>query len=144
MNLFIKVDNINALPSRNEIQEVMWEQANNISHAFDLKEFNSLMLSWNKWLDDNRWKKSNKSFEHINFEIIKENEVVVDIADDALFVDKRAFYRGVLFICEKTNGKISIDDLVWHRPNEFKLDIKSYLDCSFNEAVERSLQELSS
>lgn len=81
MNLFIKVDNVNALPFPNEIQVVMWEQANSISHAFDLKEFNSLMLSWNKWVDDNRWKKSNKSFEHINFEIIKENEVVVDIAE---------------------------------------------------------------
>ena len=144
MNLFIKVDNINALPSRLEIQEVMWEQANNISHAFDLKEFSSLMLSWNKWLDDNRWGNSNKSFEHINFEFIKEDEVVVDIADDALFVDKRAFYRAVLFICEKANGEISIDELVWHRPNEFRLNVKSYLDCSFNEAVERSLQELSS
>ncbi len=144
MNLFIKVENIKALPSRSLMKEVMWEQANNISHGFDLKEFDSLMLSWDKWLDDSRWSGLNKSFEHINFEITKENEVVVDIADDALFVDKRAFFRGALLICEKTNGKISVDEIVWHPPNEFRLNVKNYLECSFNEAVEKSFQEITS
>lgn len=89
MNLFVRTDSLNALPSRKELKKVMWEHANNISHALDLKEFNCLMLSWDKWLDDNRWSGLGKSYEHINFEITKENGVIVDIADDALFVDKR-------------------------------------------------------
>ncbi|WP_208414882.1 hypothetical protein [Paenibacillus castaneae] len=43
------------LPNVDELKKVMWEKALSVSHALDLKEYNSLMLSWDKWIDDNRW-----------------------------------------------------------------------------------------
>jgi hypothetical protein len=142
MELFIKVDNLELLPKRDEIKNVMWEQANNISHSLDLSEFNSLMLSWDKWIDDSRWVNINKSKEHVNFEISNKNMIVIDIADDALFVDKRAFFKGALFICEKTKGMISNDKLNWFKPNDFKYQVRVYIDTSFNEGVDKSFQEL--
>ncbi|HHY71969.1 MAG TPA: hypothetical protein GX497_01835 [Bacillus bacterium] len=87
-------------------------------------------------------KGKNKSYEHINFEIIDDNTVVVEIADDALFVDKRVFYREVLFISEYTNGKISDDQLDWYNHNEFKPKISNYIDSSLDVAVEKSIQEM--
>jgi hypothetical protein len=142
MQLSIKVINFKGLPTRNEMKKIMWEQANNISHSLDLKKYNALTLSWDKWLDDSRWAGNvNKSFEHINFEITDENKVEVDIEDDALFVDKRAFYLGAIFICEKTNGKISEDNVSWNTPKEFSLKVSNFIKCSFKEAVEISYKE---
>lgn len=120
----------------------MWAGGRNISHAFDLKEFNSLMLSWDKWIDDERWKGNAKSFEHINFEIIDKNIVFIDIKDDALFIDKRAFYIGAIYICEKTNGKISEDKITWKTSKEFSNNVTNYINCSFKEAVELSYKEV--
>lgn len=120
----------------------MWDGAKSISHAFDLKEFNNLMLSWDKWIDDERWNENvKKSFEHINFEIIDKNIVLIDIKDDALFVDKRAFYLGAIYICEKTNGQISNDKVNWNTPEEYTMKISDYINSSFKEAVEFSYKE---
>lgn len=120
----------------------MWDGAKSISHSFDLKRFDNLMLSWDKWIDDNRWSSNlRKSFEHINFEIIDENIVLIDIEDDALFVDKRAFYCGAIFISDNTNGKISEDKLVWITPQEFTEKVSNFVNCSFKEAVELSYKE---
>ncbi|SDN05868.1 hypothetical protein SAMN04487897_101935 [Paenibacillus sp. yr247] len=120
MQLFISIKNANTLPSRDEIKKAMWEKALSVSHALDLQEFNSLTLSWDKWIDDKRWSDGiPKSFEHINFEFQNKRLIIIDVDEDALFVDKRAFYRSAILIAERTNGTISTDNSTWIKVNEF-------------------------
>lgn len=142
IELLVYCTNLKSLPNRSSLKKMMWSEAKSISHSFDLKEFGSLTLSWDKWIDDERWSKdAKKPFEHINFEVIDSNIVLIDIEDDALFIDKRAFYKGAIYICEKTNGKISEDKITWKTPKEISHSVDNYINCSFKEAVELSYKE---
>jgi hypothetical protein len=121
----------------------MWEKALSVSHAFDLQENNSLMLSWDKWIDDKRWSNGiPKSFEHINFEFQNKKLIKIDVDDDALLVDKRAFYRSAILIAERTNGTISTDNSNWVTVNEFCENAKNYLKYSFDKAVDISFNQV--
>jgi len=143
VQLFISLTNSNNLPSRDDIKKVMWEKALSISHALDLQEFNSLMLSWDKWIDDKRWSDGTpNSFEHINFEFQNKRLIKIDVDDDALLIDKRAFYRSAFIIAERTNGTISTDNSTWLTVNEFCEYAKNYLKYSFDEAVDISFNQV--
>lgn len=142
IELFIYCTNLKSLPNRSSLKKMMWSEARSISHSLDLKEFGSLALSWDKWIDDERWRKdAKKPVEYINFEVLDNNIVLIDIEDNALFIDKRAFYKGAIYICEKTNGKISEDKITWKSPNEFIHNVSNYILSSFKEAVELSYKE---
>ena len=143
MQLFISIKNAITLPNRDEIIKAMWEKAFSVSHALDLKEFNSLMLSWDKWIDDTRWSDGiPKSFEHINFEFRNNKLIIVEVDDNALLVDKRALYRSAIFIAERTNGTISMDNSTWITANELCEYANNYLKYTFDEAVEISFNQI--
>ena len=138
MKLYIQMKTVIDLPNRDELQKIMWENAKNISYALDLKEFRCLSLKWDNWLDDVRFS-SNTEYRFIDFELIENNLIELEIADKALFVDKRAFYNGAYLIADKTQGTLSKDNRNWIDKAQFKLKKKEFFETTFYEAVERSL-----
>jgi hypothetical protein len=143
MQLYINMKNIKSLPNRDDLKKVMWENASSISHALDLQDYNSLMLSWDKWIDDKRWSNGVlKSYEHINFELINKELILIEIDNDALLVDKRAFYSSAMLIAERTNGTISTDNSKWDTINDFYDYAKDYLKYTFDEAVDISFNQV--
>ncbi|WP_102710911.1 hypothetical protein [Paenibacillus castaneae] len=67
---------------------------------------------------------------------------MIDIDDNALLVDKRAFYRSAILCAEKTNGTIRTDNSNWVTINDFSEYVKNYLKYSFDEAVDISFNQV--
>lgn len=146
MKIFIKIKDKSCLPNVDELVEIMWEMGINLSRVGELNSLKngySLSLSWDKWLDDERWEKHSKSKEHIYFEIEPlddyEQKLLIEVDDDACFVDKRAVYKAVEFIAERCNALISMENGKWLQLNEFRANVDNYLKTSFSDAVEQSL-----
>lgn len=147
MKKYIMVSTRKALPRTFELASIMWEKDISLSRsgdAIDLKNCTTLALSWDKWINDKRWSGKTKSSELIYFEIPKKidkftNPITIEIADDAVLVDKRAFLKAAIYIAEKAYGKISDDGITWMTPEEYSEMNKETLKYSFEEAAEASL-----
>ncbi|UTR14126.1 hypothetical protein MM221_16315 [Salipaludibacillus sp. LMS25] len=145
MKIFIKIKDKNCLPKVDELVEIMWQKGVNLSRVGEqdsLTNGTSLSLSWDKWLDDERWKGHSKFKEYIYFEIestSSEHKLSIEVDDDACFVDIRAIYKAVEYIAERCNALISMDKGEWLQLNEFKASVDNYLKTSFSDAVEQSL-----
>lgn len=145
MDIFIKVKDKNCLPTVDELIEVMWKKGVNISRVGgqdSLRNGTSLSLSWDKWLDDERWKGHSKFKEYIYFEIESLNneyKLSIEVDERACFVDIRAVYKAVEFLAGRCKALISIDEGIWLQLNEFSASVDNYLKTSFSDAVEQSL-----
>ena len=145
MKFFIKVDDSNCLPKADELVNIMWKKGVNISRIGQQDSLiigTSLTLSWDKWLDDERWRGHSKFKEYLYFElesINNEQRLSIETEEDACFVDFRALYKVIEFIAERCNSLISIDKGKWISLNEYRLKVDDYIKTTFPEAVEKSL-----
>lgn len=146
MKIFIKIKDKNCLPKVDELVEIIWQKGVNISRVGkqdSLINGTSLSLSWDKWLDDERWKGHSKFKEYIYFEIESTNneqKLSIEVDDDACFIDLRAVYKAVEFIAERCNALIRMDKNEWIQLNEYRARVDNYLKTSFSDAVEQSLK----
>ncbi|MBQ4900935.1 hypothetical protein KB559_19025 [Paenibacillus sp. Marseille-P2973] len=147
MKLFLKVKDKNCLPEADELVAIMWKRGVNISRVGRQDSLiigTSLTLSWDKWLDDERWRGHPKCKEYLYFEIEtinNEQQLSIEIDEDACFVDFRAMYKAVEFIAERCNTLISIDKGIWVQIKEYRLKVDNYIKINFQEAVEKSLHD---
>jgi hypothetical protein len=147
MKLLIKYKKNNSLPDIADLLRIMWKEDISVSKAADavsFKDCTTLSLAWDKWLNDKRWASHPKFKEYIYFDIIRKdpvfsNKMILEIDNNAIEVDKRAFHKAVVYIAEKTHGEISVDGAVWLDPKDYAETVKEYLKLSFEEAVELSL-----
>lgn len=145
MQILIKLVDKNCLPNVDELVKVMWLKGVNFSRVGEkdsLINGTSLSLSWDKWLDDERWKGHSKFKEYIYFEIEStyNNHILsVEVDDGACFVDKRAAFKAVELIVERCDALVSMDKDEWMQLNEFRENVDNYIQTSFTEAVEKSL-----
>jgi hypothetical protein len=145
MKIFLKIKDKNCLPKVDELVGIMWQKGVNLSRVGEqdsLIKGTSLSLSWDKWLDDERWKGHSKFKEYIYFEIESTNneqKLSIEVDEDACFVDIRAVYKAVEFIVERCNALISMDNGEWIQLNEYRARVENYLKTSFSHAAEQSL-----
>jgi hypothetical protein len=142
MELFIKLKDVDSLPSIEDLKRIMWYENASISRVGNdslLRSGEEISLSWDKWIDDQRWSNHSKSKEYIYFQFIQPNLIKIEIDDSATFVDKRAAVLAGKFLIEIDDGDCSYDIEKWLQKNEFIESIKKYLQCSFHSAVEESL-----
>ena len=147
MKNFISYDKNSNLPEISDMVMNMWKDEISISKASDalrFKDCTTLSLAWDKWIDDTRWI-SNPNQKNIFIFDITTNEtgdkynMLLEIDDHAVEVDKRAFHKAILLIAEKTLGKISMDGLTWMNSEEYAEIFKEHLKHSFTESVDLSL-----
>lgn len=147
MKYFLKVNDKNRLPKVDELVDIMWKKGVHISRVGQQDSLiigTSLTLSWDKWLDDERWRGHPKFKEYLYFEIESINNeqlLSIEIDEDACFVDFRALYKAIEFIAERCNTLISIDKGKWIQLNEYRLKVDNYIKTTFSEAVEKSLHD---
>jgi hypothetical protein len=142
MELYIKFKNADSLPTIEELKSIMWYENASISRVGNdnlLRIGEEISLSWDKWIDDQRWSNHSKSKEYIYFQFIQPNLFKIEIDDSATFVDKRAAVLAGKFLVEIDDGDSSFDNEKWLQKNDFVEKIKQYLQCSFESAVEESL-----
>lgn len=152
MKVYILVNNRKNLPEFDELVAAMWERGISFSRLGDSASFKKCTvaeLSWDKWISDSRWSGKGKPHEFIEFRLPKKinnyaNSISIEVADDALPVDKRAFHKAALYIAERADGKISTDKNVWMTPEEYLEEVKRYMQYTFQEAAEESLRSISS
>jgi hypothetical protein len=144
MEVFIKLMKKNLLPKIDTLNKVMWFEKASISKVGNdeyLKNGEEVSLSWDKWINDQRWNENSKSKEYIYFQFIQPQVLKIELDDDATFVDKRAVFLATKYIAEKTKGEIKIEANKWISLEEFIVMTKDYLNCSIDEAVNISLKE---
>lgn len=142
MELFIKMKNANSIPSIEDLKRVMWYENASISRVGNddlLKSGEEISLSWDKWIDNQRWSNHPKSKEYIYFQFIQPNLLKIEIDDSATFVDKRAVVLAGKFLAEIDDGDCSFNNRNWLQKDDFIKRINKYLQCSFDSAVEESL-----
>lgn len=147
MKVFIKYRENNPLPDIEDLVKIMWNEGISFSKVADdvrFKNCTTLSLAWDKWLDDKRWVSHPKFKEYIYFDIERKdplffNKISLEIDDNAIEVDKRAFYKAVIYISEKVQGEISINGTVWLDSNDYAKTVNEYLKLSFEKAIELSL-----
>lgn len=133
------------IPKMSELVEIMWKKdisVSRIGNQHTLRRNGYLTLSWDKWLDDERWEEHSKFKEYIYFEIkVIKNEycLSIEIDDDACFVDIRAVHKAAMYIAKKANTLVSYNKKKWIKQSDYKIIVRKYLDTSFEEAVEKSL-----
>lgn len=148
MKIFLKVIDKKCLPKVDELVEIMWHKGVNLSRVGEediLIKGTSLSLSWDKWLDDERWKGHSKFKEYIYFEIEytnSEQKLSIEVDENACFVDIRAVHRAVEFIAERCNSLISMDKGEWIQLSEYRSRVGSYTKTSFSDAVQQSLSDI--
>jgi hypothetical protein len=144
MEVYIKLMKKNSLPTIDTLTKAMWFENASISKAGNDEYLNTrdeVSLSWDKWINDERWTEHSKSKEYIYFQLIQSRVMKIEVDDAATFVDKRAVYLAAKLLAEKTEGEIKIDDNKWLSIEEF-IDIrKNYINCSIDNAIEISLNE---
>lgn len=142
MELFIKLKNADSLPSIEELRRIMWCDYVSISRVGNdnlLISGEEISLSWDKWIDDERWLNHSKSKEYIYFQFIQPNLFKIEIDNSATFVDKRAAFLAAKYLVEIDDGDSSFDNVKWLQKNDFVEIIIQYLQCTFESAVEESL-----
>lgn len=147
MKIFIKYVENNSFPDIVDLVKIMWKEGISFSKVADdvsFKNCTTLSLAWDKWLDDKRWVLHPQFKEYIYFDIQRNdslfsNKILLEIDDNAIEVDKRAFYKAVIYISEKVQGEISINGTVWLAPNDYAKTVNEYLQLSFEKAIELSL-----
>lgn len=147
MKLFINYKKKNSLPDIADLVTNMWKEGISFSKATDAVSFRdctTLSLAWDKWLDDKRWVSHPKFKEYIYFDLTTKERglshmMLLEIDDDATAIDKRAFYKAAIYIAEKIQGEISVDEIIWLESKDYAETVKEYLKLSFEEAVELSL-----
>lgn len=149
MKLIIRFNDKKYLPKIDDLVYYMWNKNINFSKAGNstkLATITSLSLCWDKWVDDIRFNTHPKFKEYIYFEQLSKSKnpptLSIEVDNDALFIDKRAFYRAGLIIAQKTQGEISFDQQKWMKPNEFFSTYNEIIKFSFENAVEVSLKEV--
>ncbi len=148
MKMYVTVNDRQKLPELNELIAAMWEENVSFSKAgdaFRFSDYTTLALCWDKWVDDPRWSNHHKYKEYIYFELpVKlgcSAPITIEMADDAAFVDKRAFLKAAYFLAKKAGGTISFDKKLWVTPDDFMNAHQDILNLSFQEAIEASLVE---
>lgn len=144
MEVYIKLMKKNSIPKIDTLKRVMWFENASISKVGNdehLKKGEEVSLSWDKWINDQRWAKHNKSKEYIYFQLIQSQLMKIEVDDDAPFVDKRAVYLATKLLAENNKGEISFEGEKWLSTEEFIDVTKEYIRCSIDDAVEISLKE---
>lgn len=144
MELFVKINSVDSLPSIEEIKKIMWYESASISRVGNDNLFRrgeEISLSWDKWIDDQRWTNHVKSKEYIYFQLIQPNILKIEIDDSATFVDKRAAILAGKCIVDIYSGESSFDNEKWLDKITFLEKIDQYLQCSFDSAVDESLNQ---
>ena len=147
MKLFVIIQQRKRLPEINTLVETMWAPCISFSKAGNAKHFKhctSLALCWDKWIDDDKWNSHPKSKEYIYFHIPKVvnkySPLSIEIANDALDVDRRAFYLAAYCIAKTSDGMISYDMTEWQSPTDFYKNHMELLGRSFEDTVDSSLK----
>lgn len=147
MFVWLKLIEKKNIPTMSELVEAMWKKDINISRTGNertLKNDGYLTLSWDKWLDDERWKENSKCKEYIYFDVEKRSGshyLSIEIDDAACFLDIRAFHQATIYIAKKTNALISKNEQEWILLNHYLPLVSEYTSDTFEEANERSLNE---
>jgi len=142
MELFIKLNDVDSLPTLEVLKREMFYEAASVSRVGNDSLFRNgeeISLSWDKWIDDRRWSNHSKSKEYIYIQFIQPNVVKIEVDDSATFVDKRAAALAGKFLVEVDDGDSSFDKEKWLPKKDFIQSINNYLQCSFERAVELSL-----
>jgi hypothetical protein len=145
MKVYVSIkSNREHLPEIIEMADIMWEKDISLSRSGDgnsLKNCTTLALCWDKWVDDQRWDSHPKFKEYIYFEISqKENiSITIEVDDEATIVDIRSVQKAALYLAEECDGKISTDGEIWIAPIDYYEFAKEYLQITFKESVEKSL-----
>jgi len=107
-----------------------------------------LALSWNKWLNDKRWRKSSFNSEYIMMNEIRKPEgtsLHLYVSTDHVeipTVDQRALYRLIYKITSDFGALISDDEGVsWENPELFKSKHRLAMNLKMNLANKISLLE---
>jgi hypothetical protein len=144
MELFIKISDVNSIPKIDDLKEIMWLVGSSVSRVGNdthLKSGEEVTLSWDKWIDDSRWTNHVKSKEYLYFQFIQPDIFKIEIADNAIFVDKRAAYMVAAYLVQKNNSSVSIGEDNWLPRDLFIEKSKKYVQCSIEDAVNISLAE---
>lgn len=145
MRVHIELENLKKLPQIHQLDlaKIMWEEGNNFSRMGNscyINECTYLTLSWDKWLDDKRWESNSKSKEYIDFEYYEvDKELHVEIKDDSLILDKRAFHRAIVFIANSISAKVNLNEEEWIDIKEYTTRNSYFLNMTFQEALNLSL-----
>lgn len=144
MEVYIKLMNKNSVPKIDVLKRVMWLENASISRVGNdkhLKNGEEVALSWDKWINDQRWDEHTRSTEYIYFQLIEPQVMKIEIDDEASFVDKRAVYLATKFLAEYSKGEISFEGEKRLSVQEFIEVTKDYINCSIDDAIEISLKE---
>ncbi len=105
-------------------------------------------LSWDKWLDDNRWTGLLRSKTHINFYLepneeleerqitLDEKQIMIEAEEPVSLVDKKAVYQAAILIADPCDGIISLNKKEWLSIVEFEQVVQETLTFTFKEAAE--------
>ncbi len=136
MKIFLNLTKRDNLPDVTDLTTYIWDNNKSISRAgdsIDFRKCTSLALAWDKWIDDTRWSCHPKFKEYIYFWFLhtspNNSTLIIEIDDDAVFVDKRAYFRAIEYIAEQTNAKINLgneldkqlEDYLYHHQTDKKL-----------------------
>ena len=120
------------LPKFWDLVYYMWDKELSISYVKvgeEIWDCKGISVSWDKWIDNPKWSGSYKTVEHIDIDIynvldkeiesrvskniyhlINKNNnnyiVCIDISDNAVTMDRRAFLRATYMIAKKCSGII--------------------------------------
>jgi hypothetical protein len=122
------------VPRMTELVSYMWAPRVAFSYArtgTDMHDSTDVAIKWDKWLDNPDWRGQPKGTEHISFEwncfdrvrsevseefcrlcraSRAESVLTIEMADDAVAMDRRAFVRAVYVIAERAQGCIYSPD----------------------------------
>lgn len=128
MKTIVFFSNRDNIPSMEKLATFIWSI--NVSYSYiktgnDFYDSDDLAISWDKWIDNHEWSGHDKSSEYIGFNIVICKDCIkkfklnliskeidskycmrIDIADDALLIDKRAYLRAIYLIAKSCNGYI--------------------------------------
>lgn len=142
MELFIKLKDVDSLPTIEDLKRVMFYEGASVSRVGNdnlLRNGEEISLSWDKWIDDQRWSSHSKAKEYIYIQFVQPNLVKIEVDDSTTLIDKRAVVLVGKFLVEIDDGESSFDNNKWLQKKEFFQCIDKYLHYTFESAVEESL-----
>ena len=109
-----------------------------IGNDFYINKSTVISLAWDKWIDNEILKKETN--EYLNIEINKKLKLItIEIDNNAMYVDIRAFHKAIIFYLSNTNGRIIAADNNEVSLNDYLNHNKDIINTAFQVAVERSI-----
>lgn len=132
MRVYIAVKCKSSMPGMRRLAAYMWARGIELGYARsgrNMAESTYVSLTWAKWVDNPKWRGHPKNKEYIDLEwaslervktrvsrefyrLAAENQMdnvlIIQVANDAVTMDRRAFARAVYRVAQRTGGRIYV------------------------------------